>query len=120
VKWSQNLFTIGFLFIFLGLLLVIMTSVNLDGGFVFFFPFFFFGSSGSSVMYILIGISFIIFFVMMCILPSIINQRYSQQQSEVRYVAIGSTCEYCGNPIPTNAIYCPVCGNAVRSNQPLE
>lgn len=121
MKWSSNLYLIGLFFIISGMLLIFVTSYNFENGFFFFFPFFFFGGSGVSIsMYFLLGLVFFISFLVMCVFPALINRSVSEGQAGIGYMAVGSYCNYCRNPIPVNATYCPICGSPVnQSKQPI-
>ena len=120
MKWSPNLFFIGFFFIILGALLLLFASGSIDNGFFFIFPFFFFSGTGSFNAVLLVGIGLFLFFAMLCMIPRIFSQTDFNTRRQSDFMIVGTHCAYCGNLVPENAAYCPTCGHTIDQERPSD
>ncbi|MFW9805253.1 MAG: zinc ribbon domain-containing protein [Candidatus Thorarchaeota archaeon] len=107
---TRNLYSITLGFILVGLGLAIL---NRGSNITFFvFPFFF---SGDLAPYAMILTLFIIMMFFWWVNKNWEEDvRYSQSyRKNPEYLRVGTSCKYCGNPLPVNATYCPSCGSTV-------
>ncbi len=116
MKWSPCLFFFGFVLIILGVILLLLPSWEMESGFFFIFPFFVFGNTQPFNVFLLFGIGILLFFVMVFLIPTLATQGKSNIGQESGFMAVGSYCKFCHNPIPVNATYCPSCGQTVDYN----
>jgi len=102
--------TIGFIILGLGIALL-----NPGESFTFFvFPFFFVGDLAPVFM---ISTLFILMMVFWCANKNWVDDTRFSELRDTRpvYLRVESSCQFCENPLPENAVYCPACGNSVVS-----
>ncbi len=103
MKKTQNFLSVGVLCIILGIILLVITSVGIEGIVFFIFPFFF---SGSNPMGIFLFLIFVIFLLRVMIRTT--SDFFGHED-----ILIGPKCEFCSKVLPVNASFCPNCGNTV-------
>lgn len=115
MKRFQNFLSIGILFIFLGISLLVISSGGFESGVFFIFPFFITSLPAPIGMFLLLSVILIICGIMMRGTPVLFNQSTRAQETELmkEYLPVGSMCEYCFKPVPVDAVYCSSCGNPV-------
>ena len=103
------LITIGFIILGLGIALL-----NRGGSGTFFiFPFFFVGDLAPVLV---IPMLFVVMMFFWRINKNWMEDaRFSEDQEQrPAYLRVGSSCQFCGNPLPENASFCSSCGNTVE------
>lgn len=106
MKWSQNFLPIGIMFIILGVALLVISSGGLESSVFFIFPFFFFSASDPVSIFFILGFIIFIFVIMMRSTSVFFGQSDAKLSG-------GPMCEFCSQPLPVNASFCPRCGNSV-------
>ncbi len=106
MKQTQNFLSLGVLCIILGIILLVITSVGIEGIVFFIFPFFFSGSNPISIFLFLI---FVIFLLRVMIRTT--SDFFGQSD-----ILIGPKCVFCSKVLPVNASFCPSCGNTVDND----
>ncbi len=106
MRSKASLFFIGMLITFAGAFLIILGS-NVEGSFIFVFPFFIIGDAGSAIVPI---VAF--FVVSLLIFYYLALQMTHAAPEEYQWIK----CENCGAIMPHTANYCANCGFPLREN----
>ena len=101
--------TIGFIILGLGIALL---NRGGSGTFII-FPFFF---AGNLAPLLVIPMLFIVMMFFWWINKNWVDDARFAQNHEQKpvFLRVGATCQFCGSPLPENALYCSVCGSHVE------
>ncbi len=113
MRRGEQLVIAGFITIFIGLAILAFSSVSPGDGFFFVFPFFFFSGSNAAIGLLIVGAMFVVILYLMRTLQAstMTEARRNAPQDRPKYVKLTKVCDFCGEPVPEGASFCPSCGS---------
>jgi hypothetical protein len=94
-----------------GIVLLIIGSGGIGDSTFFIFPFFFFSTSEPLGIFMFLGLTLIIVFLM---IRTISEVSYNQETGDRLYSR--TKCVYCSSQVPRGASFCPTCGNPLNDD----
>jgi hypothetical protein len=115
--WRLKILTAGFLFIFLGIILLWSTGTTSGGDVFFVFPFFY-GGSDILGLVVLFALALVFFAIVAHVTSTFVLQANTRSYfgKANDFIPMGSRCRYCSKPMPMNSSFCPFCGSPTEQN----
>ncbi|MFX0108648.1 MAG: zinc ribbon domain-containing protein [Candidatus Hodarchaeota archaeon] len=119
MRKSDQLICIGLVVLVSGLAILAGLLLNQTNFTFFVFPFFFFGNVDLPIL-ILINAVFIgifLIFLRMLARDGLWNEMNLPYEKTPVFLRVKGICDYCGEPIPEKASFCPSCGSTANTKQ---
>ncbi|MFQ5832313.1 MAG: zinc ribbon domain-containing protein [Candidatus Thorarchaeota archaeon] len=116
MRRGEQLVIAGFITVFIGLVILAFSSVSPGEGFFFVFPFFFFAGSNAAIGLLLVGAIFVLifYFIRTLQVSTTTEAQWNTRQDRPSYVRLTKVCDFCGEPVPEGASFCPSCGSPAQ------
>ncbi|MFW9845983.1 MAG: zinc ribbon domain-containing protein [Candidatus Thorarchaeota archaeon] len=115
MRRPERLIIGGMFLVFIGILLLTLSTSPTSSGFFFIFPFIFVGELSSPMLALVLVSVAIVFFILFLGTSRLLSPTWTQIGDVDRevYVRLSSRCKVCGSPIPESAVFCPSCGSTL-------
>ncbi|MFW9799695.1 MAG: hypothetical protein ACFFD9_04620 [Candidatus Thorarchaeota archaeon] len=117
MRRGEQVIIAGFIAVFIGMVIIAFSSATPGEGFFFVFPFFFFSGSNAAIGLLLVGVMFVLIFYFMRTLQmsTLRETQWNAGQDRHMYVRLTKACDFCGEPVPERASFCPSCGSPAEN-----